>query len=1247
MTHPFLRPREVHTEALILVGYRLYPCARIELHPRLTLLAGGNGAGKTTILDALQTVLIADQRYLHLNVAAGQNDRDMSGQLQGRTAWAALQLDGHEKVTAIGVHLACRAASEYVDLKPFALMSISPEQGLFLSPEQSEVTRDLKALALKASLQSSGGRVKEFASINDYHRFLYDEGILPLDLSRGGKRQFSLLWRQATQPHLGELNLFLQKTLCHEPEKRLTFDDVERLMRERLHTERQLNRLGELKALNAALCEKAAQVDHHRRLTLAISLGQLKQREEAIERDIHESEGDFRQLDEQIRALKEELEKQRRDLSELGKKRDGYLREQGEWGRRHKHHLEYVAHRGLEQGLQEEISWLREDTVPIESRTQEIRGRIEKTRSDIQALSNDLARQKEKEGGLERQARKWIELRKDLDRASAALGKEIQSIGDLEEAWARVSDERRAVQELKPLRQLLAQWESRARAHDAALAMAKGLHNLWPDFFGQQQIDLTLLDAAQTELRGLEKHMTIKRDELSKERKANRRLVDELSKCRIPLPAAASDLVEQGLASPLVNRFDTLDLEAARDCQGKVGPLAQAIVPDAGLLRPLRTESLNSEVSAAGKIVEFDADGGNMARNEASRLSELAQGDESFWLLLSPDAWKKFRVLARSRHGVIAHYGDIAWYSPRGPVWIGEEARRDQARKAQERLIEIEAECKELAAHEELISRRLQSIRSLLPKVEALSDGCAVDSAAELREKVREMERIAPGIEKLFPLIQRLFQRSELFDFVEAPEQMEALKLEIEAKRKLIGELEESCKYLRKEESECVKETASLQSKLHALDSDRNRVQTICSRLEEEEPLEVLLGNVDFGRAEELAIRIEDLDKEKEKIESSLFQGERKNGELRNRYKVVSETLARLNQDRSRARTEHERALQRWKKYYPEEVPHDATVFDPNERERHKALWDNLAQELSAMLAEAGGKYEFQLPQEEQPDSMVGHLIALLLPPGVQLDQLESQYSRLQHELQQIEHKIKSHVEEVRSNVEMEVRRMRMRLIKVNRILSTLSFGQIRKIYLEMEELPAYQTLQKLESVLRMTARAESISLKEFVQKLREFILRESNTTLSEEQIADYRSYIRIKRIIVDRDERARDSGLSSGETLGVNLALCLAVLFFLGSEQGADGNRGTLLLALDEAERLDAKALETIRDLLDTVRCQLTVAMPRPVDIPDSICHLLTPLGQGVTHVHLYHRGGNGATDILRFRDTDGHGVRTPLDKG
>jgi chromosome partition protein MukB len=439
---------------------------------------------------------------------------------------------------------------------------------------------------------------------------------------------------------------------------------------------------------------------------------------------------------------------------------------------------------------------------------------------------------------------------------------------------------------------------------------------------------------------------------------------------------------------------------------------------------------------------------------------------------------------------------------------------------------------------------------------------------------------------------------------------------ELEVRRRT---MEETLKIVKNDEARTAREQASLQAKLQDLRRDLERVQTILSRLREEEPEEVLQGQVSFGRTEELEERIRELDEEKERIQNGLLAGERRYGELRNGYRTQSEALARLKMDLTRAQAEHARAEELCRQYYPDEEPIPLPQEHPSECEHHKAVWESLVYSLKARLAEVSTRFDLRLPDEDQPDRLVRQLMHLLLPGEVGIDQLEEQCSRLQSELRQIEHKIKSHVEEIRSSVETEIRHLRMHLVRVNRILSALSFGQIKKITLELEELPAYHALQKLESVLRLISRKEVVTLKEFVGQLREFILKEANTALTEEQIADYRSYIRIRRVIVDREGRVRASGLSSGETLGVNLALCLSVLFFLCRDQGAARDTGMLLLALDEAERLDVKALETIRGLLNEVRCQLTVAMPRPADIPDSICHILTPLLQGVTHIQLY----------------------------
>ena len=103
----------------------------------------------------------------------------------------------------------------------------------------------------------------------------------------------------------------------------------------------------------------------------------------------------------------------------------------------------------------------------------------------------------------------------------------------------------------------------------------------------------------------------------------------------------------------------------------------------------------------------------------------------------------------------------------------------------------------------------------------------------------------------------------------------------------------------------------------------------------------------------------------------------------------------------------------------------------------------------------------------------------------------------------------------------------------------------------------------------------------------------------------------------------APDAKHGHHEGLGINLAICLSLLFYEGSDSGQHRGSGILLMALDEAERLDERAMNTVRDLLDRVECQLVLALPRMLNIPDSLTHILTPLPQGVTHVGVYHAPG------------------------
>lgn len=127
---------------------------------------------------------------------------------------------------------------------------------------------------------------------------------------------------------------------------------------------------------------------------------------------------------------------------------------------------------------------------------------------------------------------------------------------------------------------------------------------------------------------------------------------------------------------------------------------------------------------------------------------------------------------------------------------------------------------------------------------------------------------------------------------------------------------------------------------------------------------------------------------------------------------------------------------------------------------------------------------------------------------------------------------------------------------------------------------------------------------------------------LSEGDLTDYKSYVRITFEALDKDGIHREKGFSTGETLGINLALCFTVLHLFRLSEGNRGlTPGMLLLAMDEAERLDARALQTVGDLLDKVACQLVIASPRPVKVPDSLCHIFASLPQGVTSIALYRK--------------------------
>ncbi len=1180
----FSRPRRISSDSLLLVGYRLFPLTSVTLHPRLTVIAGGNGVGKTTLLDALQIILIADQRLLRLNVASGQDDRDIGGQMMGSVAWLVLSIQGHSSIDAMGVHLERKVSREQVEISPFILRGIRPEKDLFLDRNSGEVTQDLTSLGRRVTLKSLTASLKPFDSVSEYHNHLFDEGLLSMDLGRENRRRFAHLWKHATHPHSGELSGFLQSLLCHQPSRRVSLQDVEGLMQQRIRVESTLGQLTKIRELNALLTGLAGEMDAHRRAFLSGDLWERRESEENTARAAEKERTALQSIKERAAATAEEILKRQDHVTELGRKRDQYLKDQGDLDRKLRHFRTYQEKQRLIQETLASLVEPKKDSERLEERLRELTAEGEKLQEESARLLEEQAGLKAAEPSLREKATKWNELQIALGRAGQEAGCALATHADVQSKMKVVSEERLQLANLASLRIELAQCRARARAHDEAVQLHGRMVALWCEAFeGKPPLEADLIGALD-ELEARKAELAVMLKASDAEALQLQELISELSRRGIDLPAVAGKLVAEELAKPLSAQYEDLDEAEAKCVQERIGPFLRAVQPD----------SLED-------------------------LTPLARGDEPYLLMLADDGGL-MKTIVQSEEGTIAGSGALAWYTPHGPALLGAKAREARIEDAQQRLSRITTAIETARKEMGTLSLRSRSIRDFLPKLHAFSDRDAQREAAEIAERVMDLEARKPRIERLYRLLDEIVGMKDRFGYTRASAELEKLQESMKRVTERLDALTEA----RIRNTEARKETAigleNLKDKISRAELVIETSRVVCEELEAEEPEEVLQGRVDFGRAEELKQRIDEMDAELSKERSTLSRLERRKGREENEIEHKRESLFRLERALETVRSEHTIARSRWVEIYPdEEVQYRSGAGDLGQ---FRMLWSKREDDLKQRLRETADLHGLSFEDQRPERDALSFLERVL--PGVDLDELEKQCVKLGRELQQVEQKIRSRVEDFRSHIESEIRHLNGHLTRANQILSTLSFGRIGRIVLDLERLPCYHALRALQSEqLNLFAPGSTIGLREFVKQIRDYIYKESKVELTEESLTDYRSYVRIVRKVYDEEGSYREGGFSTGENLGLNLALCLTILYlFRIQENGKVAAPGMLLLAMDEAERLDAKALETVSLLLDKVGCQLVIASPRPVKVAESICHICSPLPQGVTSVALYCTG-------------------------
>lgn len=1191
---PFtIRTAQVYAKNLLLVGYSPFVIKRFELHPQFTVLIGTNGSGKTTLLDAIQTILICDQNYLHFNVASGQSSRDLSGQLIYDAAWAVLEIDQHRSIKAIGIHLEKQhnSSDNRVKITPFVLDGLSPENNLFFDEKTREVTRDIPALINRVIQKNLGlgTEVKSCDSFRQYHEALYAEGILPINLATpNALKSFSLLWRQMTMPNEQNLKSLLKGVLCHAPNNRsISFTEAAELCRERQRASRDLTRLKELREAKDEIESLKNELDENRRVYLAGQLWDIRNAGQRLEREFRTRQTQLAELEQQQNTLQKEIEEKEIQRNQLEVEREKSFQAQNSLEKKRQHFEQYQTATKTIETLSPECERLEAEIKNSQDQLAENEQQKEILGEKVNLLRVEIGELKQQGKNLQEQAEKWGKLHADIVRAAKELDITVNRVS-IQREYREASEAKSRIEQLGPMKKQLKLCEVEVESVEKARAKTKKMISLWPDFFDEKIIDETLTEQALAQLDSEKEKFQNKEKDLQQKYKQIHELINNLCRKQLALPESASRLVQAGKAVQFASRYEDLDETEAAAKQLEIAPLLEAIEP----------------------------------RNRED-LATLAAGDEGFLVVLPEhgNSLDNIEVLTESEEGVIAGNRGIAWYSPRKrEVLLGTKAREARLKEAKAELERLDGQLRNAQREIQINTSRRLAIHDFLPHVHAFGITDAESRLAKLQKEIAILEEEAPKINNRYTLITEIYQKKDCFDYEQAPAKLESLQKKIEESEKKQEELVRQLSTAKAAKTLLEKALLRLQEETIKVREQIQNARVICQLLEQEELREVLEGKIDFGEAEELARKIQELRDAIKAASLAIETRHRVSGEVHSRIEETHKAILKSEEKQEKNGQALKGAQAEWAAFYPDKDCEYHPVQEEEKLENYRNEWKRSETELKSKLKNFGKKYELTYDGKD-PEKDASLLLQRALPRGASLEQIENNCEEKLSVLSEIETKIRDHILNFCQFIKSDIKTIERRIRQANTILGKLQFGNIQQIEIQSRKLATYKALEKFQGpqLNFFNYRDGITSVKEFSATLIETIRKEvGGEPLTEEMLTDYRTYIDIGYTCRDTRGNLRSHSFSSGEMLGVNMGLSFAMLDFMRNARDAK-QPGLNLFCIDEGLRLDANAISAIKELLGETYFQMVIAAPYPFDIPDVITHFCVPQEGGVCSVTTY----------------------------
>ncbi|WP_062270504.1 chromosome partition protein MukB [Endozoicomonas arenosclerae] len=282
---------------------------------------------------------------------------------------------------------------------------------------------------------------------------------------------------------------------------------------------------------------------------------------------------------------------------------------------------------------------------------------------------------------------------------------------------------------------------------------------------------------------------------------------------------------------------------------------------------------------------------------------------------------------------------------------------------------------------------------------------------------------------------------------------------------------------------------------------------------------------------------------------------------------------------------------------------------------------NTLLKQLSeTSLSDLPGLFEGFLCAQQLLSERMDKTISNSDDPRQALEQLEEHLIRLEERLKDAESRFLAESEYMGQNIQRSINRQRKQIFQLNSALSSVHFGTIRSIKIEVQEIDSFR---KVLDALQSQFYGDLFKQPEMTVEdaLAEIFKRETGGTITGEKLLDYREYIKLN-ILIQRAgnsqfEAANPTNLSTGEAIGTGLAVLTMVLHSWESQnREGNGHAANRLLFLDEAARLDARALQTLEELCANQSLQLLVGAPDNVLPKNGVTYRMVRLMEPYEHV-------------------------------